>query len=116
MTFLLCLACTTLAWDEPPKAAAPAPAAIDVVSALEKTLADAIARAEPSVVAIHRDKADNAQETLAVRGKTRRPRQVGPGGSPEPVRSARKTIRSRSTSDRAWWSATRGRSSRPSMW
>ena len=82
MTFLLCLACTTLAWDDPPKAAAQpaAPATIDVVSALEKTLADAIARAEPSVVAIHRDKTDDAQETTAVRGKSRPVRPAGVPG------------------------------------
>ena len=34
-------------------------------------VADAIARAEPSVVAIHRYKGENPQETLAVRGKAR---------------------------------------------
>ncbi len=75
MAFLLCLACATLAWDDPPSAQAqPAAAAqpIDVVSAIEKVLSDVIAQAEPSVVAIHRDKNENAQETLAVRGKDRR--------------------------------------------
>jgi S1-C subfamily serine protease len=80
MTLLLCLACATLAWDEPPKAAsAPAPAAIDVVSALEEALGDAIAGAEGSVVAIHRDKTDDAQETLAVRGRTPPTRPFAPG-------------------------------------
>jgi S1-C subfamily serine protease len=34
-------------------------------------VADAIAKAEPSVVAIHRNKGENPQETLAVRGKPR---------------------------------------------
>ncbi len=75
MTLLLCLACATLAWDEPQKA----PAAIDVVSALETTLADAIAGAEGSVVAIHRDKTDDGQETQAVRGKTPPVRPFAPG-------------------------------------
>ena len=41
------------------------------MAALESVVADAIARAEPSVVAIHRYKGENPQETLAVRGKAR---------------------------------------------
>ena len=45
--------------------------AVDPVQALEDAVADAIARAEPSVVAIRRDKADKGQETLAVRGRAR---------------------------------------------
>ena len=44
---------------------------IDIVSALENVVADAISGAEPSVVAIHRNKGDNQQETMAVRGKPR---------------------------------------------
>jgi S1-C subfamily serine protease len=79
MTFLLCLVCSTVAWDDPQTPPAPATAPIDVAAALEKTLADAIARAEPSVVAIHRDKSDDARETLAVRGKTPTLNQGGPG-------------------------------------
>ena len=49
----------------------PGPSPADVVAALETAMADAIARAEPSVVAIHRDKAENSQETQAVRGRKR---------------------------------------------
>src|SRR5947209_991885 len=56
-----------LAWGDPP-ADPPAPSAVDVVSALETALGDAIARAEDSVVAISRDKSEN-DETLAVRGR-----------------------------------------------
>ncbi len=41
---------------------------LDVVAALETVLADAIAKAEPAVVAIAREKSDN-DETLAVRGR-----------------------------------------------
>jgi len=55
-----------------PPAAAPAPAPpspADVVAALEGALADAIARVEPSVVAISREKTET-DETLAVRGRT----------------------------------------------
>jgi S1-C subfamily serine protease len=74
MTLLLSLACMPLAWVDPPSQAPP-PAQqaspTDLVSALETVVADAIARAEPSVVAIHRFKSDNARETLAVRGKAR---------------------------------------------
>ena len=53
---------------------AEATAAADVVAALETTLADTIARAEPSVVSIHRKKGPNPDETRAVRGRQR------PGG------------------------------------
>ena len=56
MALLLCLVCSGIAWQEAPKNAPPAPAAIDVVSAFEKVLTDVIARTEGSVVAIHRDK------------------------------------------------------------
>jgi S1-C subfamily serine protease len=41
----------------------------DVISALETAVADAIAKAEPSVVAITRVKGPNVDETTAVRGK-----------------------------------------------
>ena len=58
---------------DPPAASQPGreAAAADLVSALENAVALAIERAEPSVVAIHRKKGDNPQETLAVRGKPR---------------------------------------------
>jgi S1-C subfamily serine protease len=45
------------------------------VASIESVLADAIARAEPSVVAIHRDKGPDPNRTLAVRGR-RPPRPV----------------------------------------
>ena len=63
--------CLMLAWADPrsdePKASAASP--VDVVAALETAISDAIARAEPSVVAIHRYKGENSQETTAVRGR-----------------------------------------------
>lgn len=73
MALLLTLACLTVGWVQPPAATAssPPPTPLDVVSALETVVADAIARAEPSVVAIHRFKDESSQETLAVRGKSR---------------------------------------------
>ena len=51
--------------------AGPHPSPADVVAALETAISDAIAKAEPSVVAIHRFKGENSQETLAVRGRKR---------------------------------------------
>src|SRR3954447_24078557 len=82
MTLLLSLACLHLTWADPTAQAEP-PARqsspIDIVSALESVVADAIARAEPSVVAIHREKGENPQETLAVRGKNRPATGVEPG-------------------------------------
>src|SRR3954454_25107677 len=51
---------------------------IDIVSALETTLADAIARAEPSVVAIARDKEGKSEDTTAVRGRNPEPAADGP--------------------------------------
>jgi serine protease Do len=47
------------------------PSAMDLVAAIETVISDAIAKAEPSVVAIHRDKSDS-HETLAIRGRNRR--------------------------------------------
>ncbi|WP_165219466.1 trypsin-like peptidase domain-containing protein [Aquisphaera insulae] len=73
MTLLLALACCTMlagsdvAADDPPGAA---PAAVDPVSALENAVVDAIARAEPSVVAISREKAERPED-LAIRGRPR---------------------------------------------
>src|SRR4051812_42340202 len=62
MSIPLVLTCLCLGWAEPPgdpaPAAAPA-AAFDVVASIETVVADAIARAEPSVVAIARRKAEN---------------------------------------------------------
>ncbi|MDG3002356.1 trypsin-like peptidase domain-containing protein [Paludisphaera mucosa] len=71
MALLLCLVCAGMAWDDGPPAAPAATPALDVVSAFEKVLTDVIARTEGSVVAIHRDKGENARETLAVRGRPR---------------------------------------------
>jgi S1-C subfamily serine protease len=74
MTLLLSLACLTALECDPPSQVpqeARQVAPIDLVSALETVVADAIATAEPSVVAIHRFKGENPQETLAVRGKPR---------------------------------------------
>src|SRR3954451_18767556 len=49
---------------------------LDIVSALETTLADAIARAEPSVVAIARDKDGKTEDTTAVRGRNPLPQMT----------------------------------------
>lgn len=77
MPTLLPMALALLAWADPPLGPTPTASPLDVVSALESVLGDAIARAEPSVVAIARVKSDN-DETLAVRG-----RNVGRGLPPE---------------------------------
>jgi serine protease Do len=56
--------------DPPPQEPkAPASSPADVVTAIETVISDAIAKAEPSVVAIHRVKGENSQETQAVRGR-----------------------------------------------
>ena len=49
--------------------ATPPPAPIDVLAALENALVDAIAKVEPSVVAIAREKDAKVEETTAVRGR-----------------------------------------------
>ena len=59
---------------KPPDRPDAAPSGIAVVAAIESALTDAIARAEPSVVAIHRTKGRNPRETLAVRGREPSPR------------------------------------------
>ena len=51
--------------QKPPQGLSP----VDVVSALENAITDAIARSEPSVVAIARERGGKGEETLAVRGK-----------------------------------------------
>jgi serine protease Do len=66
MPTLLPIALALLSWSDPP--ASPSASALDIVSAVETVLGDAIARAEPSIVAISRDKSDD-DETLAVRGR-----------------------------------------------
>jgi S1-C subfamily serine protease len=65
-------------WSDPPVQQPQQPSPIDVVTALETALADAIAKAEPSVVAIAREKDGKSEETTAVRGK------MGPA-EPRPV-------------------------------
>ena len=71
MTSLVFSSCLLLAWLAPqvPASDPPDPQAAAIVASIEKLLADAIAKAEPSVVAIHRNKSENGQETLAVRGR-----------------------------------------------
>ena len=84
--------------DRPTTAAAP----LDIVAALESALADAIARAEPSIVAIHRHKGANPNETLAVRG---RKRSFPAGTDREPMEfptRPRRTTSSRSITARGW--------------
>lgn len=65
---LLPMAFALTGWPDPPPAITPA----QVVAAVETALQDAIAAAEPSVVAIAREKSDN-DETLAVRGRDPQP-------------------------------------------
>ena len=66
MPILVPLAFVFLGWADPPE---PTPeAGQEVVAALEMVLADAIAKAEPSVVAIAREKSEN-EETTAIRGR-----------------------------------------------
>ncbi|MBV8077059.1 MAG: trypsin-like peptidase domain-containing protein [Planctomycetaceae bacterium] len=66
MPILAPLAFVFLGWADPPE---PTPeAGQEVVAALEMVLADAIAKAEPSVVAIAREKSEN-EETTAIRGR-----------------------------------------------
>src|SRR4051794_5176289 len=68
MPSLVSWACLLLMGAEPtPTPTAPA-SAQEVVEGLEAVLADAIARAEPSVVAIAREKSEN-DETTAIRGR-----------------------------------------------
>src|SRR5262245_32030849 len=65
MPNVVSLSCLILALADPPPSP---PAPIDVVSAIESVLADAIEKAEHSVVAIARDRSDD-DTTTAVRGK-----------------------------------------------
>ena len=71
---LVALALGLLGQAPPPDSPARTPE--DVVSALETVLANAIAKAEPSVVAIHRDKSEN-EETVAIRGRNGPPQRRG---------------------------------------
>jgi serine protease Do len=65
---LLVLAAPRSSDGSPPQQEKP-PSPIDVVSALETALGDAIARAEPSVVAIAREKDGKNDLTTAIRGR-----------------------------------------------
>jgi serine protease Do len=57
--------------QQPPASGPAEPSAAAIVASVEKVITNAIATAEPSVVAIHRSKNENGQETLAVRGRKR---------------------------------------------
>jgi S1-C subfamily serine protease len=74
MLNLLPLVCALWACADPP--AAP----VEVVTALETALGDAIEKAEPSVVAIARTKAADGEGTTAVRGRYPSPVQTDPRG------------------------------------
>jgi serine protease Do len=65
---LVALAAPSATGDEPTRQEKP-PTPLDVVSALETALGDAIARAESSVVAIAREKDGKSEVTTAVRGR-----------------------------------------------
>jgi serine protease Do len=75
MSALLLTSCVVLAGGLPqePASRPPGPSPAEVVASIETAIADAIAKAEPSVVAISRYKGDNshATETQAVRGRKR---------------------------------------------
>ena len=62
-----------LVGSDPQPIAPPQTPAIDVVAALENTLVDVIARVEPSVVAIAREKDGKDEATTAVRGRNTPP-------------------------------------------
>ena len=88
MLYLAPLALALLAQADAPDQGPPKPAvaAADLVAALESAVAEAIARAEPSVVAISRFKSTNGggDETTAVRGRPQpelpEPAPAFPGG------------------------------------
>jgi S1-C subfamily serine protease len=72
MQNLVSLACVLLTWADPPAPSPPTAPAMDLVTAMETVLADAIARAAPSVVAIAREKSEH-EETTAIRGRNPEP-------------------------------------------
>jgi serine protease Do len=74
MPHLVSLALALMAQAAPPDSPPPSP--IEVVSALENALADAIEKAQPSVVAIARVTSEDGK-TLAIRGKAPEP-EPGP--------------------------------------
>lgn len=81
MTHLTPLALAMLALADPP-------APLDVVAALEAATTQAIAKAQPSVVAITRVRGDDPEKTTAIRGQNgMRPGpnpRLGPDGNPLP--------------------------------
>ncbi|MEO6807820.1 MAG: trypsin-like peptidase domain-containing protein [Isosphaeraceae bacterium] len=82
MSHLAFLAAVLLAQADASPALTPPIKPIDLVSALETAVADAIARAEPAVVAITRVKSGNSEKTTAVRGKNPIHPAEPPGGFP----------------------------------
>jgi S1-C subfamily serine protease len=72
MSIPIVLTCLCLGWAEPPSGSGSA-TAFEIVSSIETVVADAIERAEPSVVAIARTKNETNpdHETWAVRGRPR---------------------------------------------
>ena len=81
MISLVLSSCLVLAWADPPsqEPGGPLSSPADVVAALETAISDAIARAEPSVVAIHRFKGEQL------------PRDSGRPRSKTSIESARAT-------------------------
>lgn len=73
MSISIALTCLCLGWADPPAAVPPA-SAFEIVASIETVMEDAIVKAEPSVVAIGREKDENApkNQTQAVRGRMRR--------------------------------------------
>ena len=79
MPHLACLVLPLIFLGQSPEASvSPPPSALELVSAVETVVADAIAKAEDSVVAISREKSEN-DETTAIRGmETTRPDEIEP--------------------------------------
>jgi serine protease Do len=75
MCDVVLISCLVLAGgiSQEPATRPPGPSPAEIVASIETAIADAVAKAEPSVVAIHRSKGDNSQspETQAVRGRKR---------------------------------------------
>lgn len=67
MPSLVPLALLLVALSDPPAAAADPPSPLDLVAALESVLADAIAKAEPSVVAIAREERRRGRDDCRAR-------------------------------------------------
>src|SRR4051812_29792841 len=77
MTHLSTIALALLALADPPTGA-------DIVSALENATIDAIARAQPSVVAIARVRGEDPDKTTAIRGEPAdRPGRLGTDQKPQ---------------------------------